>query len=532
MGRRKATADIRPTLAGLSSTIDAAVSPVESDLAVRQRALMGIGLGMVPVTDRNVSMAAGNVSASGDRECFSSYGHKIRRSFGAIRLVYANYHGGPNESVTAEVTVKASVDHPVDAYGATMDSSPIQVTFAGASTVAIPYGDVVVSDPIILTGHKGQIVYTNTYTTAAAQFAVGENTIPANIGLPNLYEGSERGATATDRTSGGGTRPTGYLAGFGPAAVIGSPVDDRGLLPVSIFGAGDSIMQASADGPYNNGFLVRSARAAELPYINAGHQSEKFSQVRPDGTSTYGGDYTQRLPLAGLAATWVCAYGRNDLDQAIATIQANALAFWRMLAAVSGRGYQATLVPVTSSSDKFTTVDGQTPDGTMNPTRLTFNAWVRDGAPISATNGAAVATGTVGAIRAGEAGHPLSGYVETADTVESARDSGKWKAPYKTFSDGALTASSKSITSATASFTQDDVGQSILVIDGGGAGVDLLGEITIVESATLARWERAGGAASTTTGITAYIGVMTSDGTHPHSGGHKDMSAAISAADL
>ena len=46
--------------------------------------------------------------------------------------------------------------------------------------------------------------------------------------------------------------------------------------------------------------------------------------------------------------------------------------------------------------------------------------------------GAPQAVGAVGGtvLRAGAVGHPLAGYIEVADTVESARNSGLWKAGY------------------------------------------------------------------------------------------------------
>lgn len=48
--------------------------------------------------------------------------------------------------------------------------------------------------------------------------------------------------------------------------------------------------------------------------------------------------------------------------------------------------------------------------------RITLNAWLRDGAPM--TNGVAVATGTVGATRVGDATHPLYKIYDWASNVE------------------------------------------------------------------------------------------------------------------
>lgn len=51
--------------------------------------------------------------------------------------------------------------------------------------------------------------------------------------------------------------------------------------------------------------------------------------------------------------------------------------------------------------------------------RILFNGWVRDGAPVvSAANLTATNTGTVGALRAGSTGHPLTGYFDTITNIE------------------------------------------------------------------------------------------------------------------
>jgi hypothetical protein len=46
--------------------------------------------------------------------------------------------------------------------------------------------------------------------------------------------------------------------------------------------------------------------------------------------------------------------------------------------------------------------------------------------------GTAVAIGTSGAVLAGQAGHPLYSHWEIADQVETAHNSGIWKASYTT----------------------------------------------------------------------------------------------------
>lgn len=75
-----------------------------------------------------------------------------------------------------------------------------------------------------------------------------------------------------------------------------------------------------------------------------------------------------------------------------------------------------------------TTANQTVANSTKEANRVQLNGWLRSGAPIVA--GAAVAAGTQGATTAGQSGHPLYGLWEITDRVETARDSGIWKAGY------------------------------------------------------------------------------------------------------
>lgn len=108
---------------------------------------------------------------------------------------------------------------------------------------------------------------------------------------------------------------------------------------------------------------------------------------------------------------------------------ANALTgVWRTCADAGQRVHACTITPV-DTSGTFTTTAGQTA-GAHNATRAAVNDWIRAGAPINSTTLAYVPVGTVGALTAGQPGHPLIDWFETADTVETARNSGIWKANY------------------------------------------------------------------------------------------------------
>lgn len=119
-------------------------------------------------------------------------------------------------------------------------------------------------------------------------------------------------------------------------------------------------------------------------------------------------------------AAWthaICSYGINDLgrsdtdpDGGLAATQAALVDVWTWLEEAGLLVWQTTLSPSSDSTDGWTSIQGQRERHSARPE---VNNWIRDGAPIRG-------------VRAGESGHPLSGWIEVADSVESARNSGAW----------------------------------------------------------------------------------------------------------
>lgn len=135
------------------------------------------------------------------------------------------------------------------------------------------------------------------------------------------------------------------------------------------------------------------------------------------------------LDASGATHAFV-ALGTNDLNSAgtVASLQANLITIWGQIARRGVKVYANTLTPLApTSTDSFATVANQTPSAS-DPNRVTYNNWLRDGAPMtSALTAVTTGTTTAGTIRVGQPGHPLTGVIELADAVESSRDSGKWQ---------------------------------------------------------------------------------------------------------
>lgn len=88
--------------------------------------------------------------------------------------------------------------------------------------------------------------------------------------------------------------------------------------------------------------------------------------------------------------------------------------------------WQTTCLPICNTSDGCTTLEGQNSESTV---RLSWNAWLRDGAPIHPSTKVALSVGASG-LRAGDDGHPLAGVIDIAAEVEQGGTSsptGKWR---------------------------------------------------------------------------------------------------------
>jgi len=132
---------------------------------------------------------------------------------------------------------------------------------------------------------------------------------------------------------------------------------------------------------------------------------------------------------------------------------------------------------------------------------------------------------------AGQAGHPLTGYYEIADLVETSRNSGIWKATtVRTVTDAAMTTGgARQITSATANFTAADTGRMVALSGAGSGGSTYYGVIRAGGDATNAYISTLYPAASVAvTGATMRIvDAYTEDGVHPSYLGHAAMAAGV-----
>jgi len=202
-----------------------------------------------------------------------------------------------------------------------------------------------------------------------------------------------------------------------PAAIMGETVT-----PVpTVAQIGDSIAASQADAA-DLGFILRALNG-NFGHVNLAQQGETTGMFLAVGEG--GG---RAFPLAHVSHA-ITEYGVNDIfnnARTLANWQSDSLALWTGLAQRGIKVFQTTITPKSTSTDSWATTANQTA-AAQTGIRNSANDWIRAGAPIDPATKAAVAIGTAGALLAGSAGHPLTGYFEVADTVESARNSGLWK---------------------------------------------------------------------------------------------------------
>jgi lysophospholipase L1-like esterase len=337
---------------------------------------------------------AQNQAASTSKAMSRTY-HKATATLRQAQLVWPNWfvNGSFIESGSGgTLTITAAVEYPPGSF--------TQITFSGSATSPpAANGANIVSDFITLAQPipEGAIFYVRTF----AAWGAGGSMIYGPLVQLGNGEGTEFGAAITDKTMGGAVGGTAGQSLFGPLAVLGK------TRKPSILVLGDSKQfgqNDTADATGDLGETARALGAAGLGYINAGKPSDK--------AASFVASHAHRVAdLAPYVTHVIGNYSVNDVAAARTATQilADIDSIAGYYTALGKKVSWNTLSPETTSTDGFTTTTNQT----------------------AATNFSTTGTGTRETINdALRAGRPsLSWTNEVADQVESARNSGRWKAP-------------------------------------------------------------------------------------------------------
>lgn len=335
----------------------------------------------------------------------SRFAYKVQQSADNVRFVYTNWYNSSYKATqyctdyanSATITVQALVFPPGSSTG-------IPVTVGGSTSWTITGGNWVQTDPIAISVTAGQSFDVQTYVS-------GTQWYPTLISGGGFVAGNQA-------TSGSSKLGSSSSVLYTPAIVTG-----KRTTPAVVV-MGDSIAYNSAQG-VSFGYLEKGLD---------GHYGLINTSSPGDRLYWYLGGRRSFSQFADNAATTaIVEYCRNDLGdgRTVAQMQANLITLWTTRKNAGQRVIQTTITPHTTSTDSWTTTGNQTvANASVETNRVNLNTWIRGGAPM--ISGSAVAVGTSGALLAGQAGHPLYGYFEITDNVETARNSGIWKANYTT----------------------------------------------------------------------------------------------------
>lgn len=403
------------------------------------------GLGKISADQRSTWTVGGAISPAAYLSHMTR--NRLRSTFAGsgIELEYAANQGIGEGNPTGDqsaLTVLASIEYPAGtfhpAYTATgqraLTMSP------GAGITGTLYVDGV------------DIPAATDYWVRTKVYAASTGGIVATAPSDGVTEWAlrELATPGTDCTlTNTGAPSANTITGYGPQIVRMAPFVPQ---DVCVGLVGDSVLAGNADPAANasgtgspGGFAIRALSAdgvtgrslPGVPNVQMGQPGETLANWATPAK--------RRARLRILDATncnnFLVLLSTNDIfGTATATLQANLLSVWRLLAQ-RGRVFAFTITPITANpgtTDNFATLENQTAgDPTMTAKRVALNQWLRAGAPIDPGTGAAVAVGTSGAVTCGtftggvlapgNPAHPLYAVSDTGSTVESSLDAGFWK---------------------------------------------------------------------------------------------------------
>lgn len=281
------------------------------------------------------------------------------------------------------------------------------VTFRGARSATNDPGGTLISDPVGVDLPAGAVFalrwFNNVNTSGIFTSGIGgtpmdqTTVLNATPTLVNLGSSTSDGYSTSDITDSGAAVTTG-ANNFGPPIVLGQAATSTPVL----FGFGDSITAGKGDFTAGaNSHLVHSWFTR-----GAGSRPSLRCAITSLPASVVVSSHLYSAPLLELATDAIVMLGINDLvvNSVTATaLKASLTSIFKLCASRGLRVWGCTLLPRTTSTDSWATMANQTVSDGPTGARIAVNDWIRAGAD-----------------------GLLTGHFDTADTVETARNSGLW----------------------------------------------------------------------------------------------------------
>lgn len=313
--------------------------------------------------------------------------------------------GDKIEYSTGNASLVAELEYPADTF------TPIRFDlgrgYASLPGIGSVFGRADVSVP------DGATVWIRTFASfdLGITYAEYQNTTASEVMAYST------GGNVADKTSGGTITHSGGAVIYRPIGIYGESTAKAFLL------IGDSIMAGTGDtddATFDRGIAARSV-GPSFGYSTMGRPGSSAVQ--------FIASHKRQISNAAAFTDIVSNFGNNDIGngRTAAQIEADLIAIWSLSAFTGKRVWQVNFGPRTTSSDSWATTANQTVVSGFGAgsVQQEVNDWLADGAPIVA--GSAVAVGTVGALRAGDVGHPLEGVIDIKTVVQNTATDGKWK---------------------------------------------------------------------------------------------------------
>ena len=336
-----------------------------------------------------------SIGGAGNPQAMARSRHVAMDTITSLKVVFGNWYVNSSFAEVgsgATATVECSIEYPVGTY--------TRVTFSGSNAGSIASATNIVSDETAVSIPIGAAFFVRTYwlCSAGMPYTLGTNINNATGTSTVSGELFAYGSSVANAVMGGSINNAGVTTYFRPQAIIGR------TKKVSWWLAGDSRLGQGATSNIDSasdvyGLVGELERILGKDYacLNAGRNGESLRNATTN--------YTLRSALSAYCSHVACEYGINDFDaggRSAATVLADAVIFRALFS--TKPFWQSTISPQSTGAWTLTDFSDQTPKAS-NTARVAYNALVRYGSA------------------------PFDGYFEVADAVESARDSGKWKAP-------------------------------------------------------------------------------------------------------
>lgn len=481
----------KTTLAGYGIT-DAAAADLSN--AAARLVLSGKSnaircVGSIPALYQSASLSNGTDTVRSSRLGVknTAWCTNIRLAYANVQISTADVESGPGNAIT----VTAAVEYNGVTYPA---------TFGGLSSIVLPAGGEVWTDPVPLDIPAGATFYARSCVTVSSGQFWNNNQV--------VVSGVDTWQASDVTTSTGAMTQTSQSQVFGPHAVLGeSPL----LASPSVLVLGDSIGLGQAD--LSNGI---SPTARYGYFGRALYGSRPYILQTTGGSAMYervvASSVKARAKLYSIPDYVVLQHGINDLaaGRSLAQMQAD---FATLAATFTNRGKKViacTLTPYTSTTNGYRDAAGQTPAG-FEATRVAYNNWLR----------------TIPS--------PLTAIFDAADLVEAnssnvlTRNGGRWHVPNTaTVVSGTATAgTTTSLTDASKSWVSATYPGYMVIITGGtGAGqwVGINGN-----SATVLAFNGSLAVAPASGSTYEIVASPTMDGVHPQPATYAVLAAGLSA---